>query len=192
MPQILATDFLIDPPGDLLGNASFAVFDHKREHRFWLVRIFVRNRPLLVVVMHNPSDADETRNDPTISALLHFANMWGYGGVLVVNLHSYATSQPSAVKRAQGMGIETCPAANLTAWEHAIAYAVERNLPVLVAWGNLGDQPSIDAISKVIGNTPTICLGQTIDGRPKHPMARGLHRIPRDLDPQPFKWGDVQ
>lgn len=181
--------FQIDPPGDLLGRASFAVFSDDRAHRFWLVRIFDRTRPLMVVCMHNPSDADETRNDPTISTLLHFAEAWGYGGLLVVNLHSYATSQPSAVKRAQDMGINTCPEANLAAWRAALDYADSKSLPVLVAWGNLGDLPTIGDFHRTLGFTHCICLGKTTDGRPKHPMARGAYRIPRDQKPLDFDWG---
>ena len=35
-----------------------------------------------------------------------------------------------------------------------------------------------------------VCLGLTKDGYPKHPMARGAHRIPRDQ--QPILWKSAQ
>jgi hypothetical protein len=182
------SDFLTDPPGDLLGRATFAVFNHDRSHRFWLVRIWDRSKPLLVVCMFNPSDADDEKNDPTISALIHFATMWNYGGLLVINLHSHVSSQPSAIRRLRADKIETCPEPNIRAWFHAIDYAGERGLPILAAWGNLGDSEMIARIHVLLGDHPTICLGTTQDGRPKHPMARGLHRIPRDQQPVLFDW----
>lgn len=180
--------FDLNPPGDLTGAASVAVFSDDRAHRFWLVRIFNRTRPLMVVCMFNPSDADETKNDPTIRTLIHFAQLWGYGGLIVVNLHSYATSQPSAVKRAQGMGIETCPYPNAAAWKAAIDYADEKMIPVVVAWGALGDVPTIERFAKMLVGTRTVCLGTTNDGYPKHPMARGAWRIPRTQTPIEFDW----
>jgi hypothetical protein len=137
------TDFTTDPPGDLLGRATFAVFNRERSHRYWLIRIWDRARPLLVVVMFNPSDADDERNDPTISALIHFATMWGYGGLLVINLHSHVSSQPSAIRRLQADDVETCPYPNVVAWKEAIGYARDQHLPILLAWGNLGDEPTI-------------------------------------------------
>lgn len=30
------------------------------------------------------------------------------------------------------------------------------------------------------------CLGTTADGSPKHPLARGKHRIPADQQPMPW------
>ncbi|MFL5900896.1 MAG: DUF1643 domain-containing protein [Solirubrobacterales bacterium] len=182
------TDFTTDPPGDLLGRATFAVFNRERSQRYWLIRIWDRARPLLVVVMFNPSDADDERNDPTISALIHFATMWGYGGLLVINLHSHVSSQPSAIRRLQADDVETCPYPNVVAWKEAIGYARDQHLPILLAWGNLGDEPTIKRFASFAHDLPAICLGKTSDGRPKHPMARGLYRIPRDLEPQPFDW----
>jgi hypothetical protein len=181
-------DFTADPPGDLLGRASFAVFSHNGNHRFWLVRIWDRSRPLLVTVMFNPSDADDERNDPTISTLIHFATMWGYGGLLVINLHSHVSSQPSAIRRLQADKVETCPYPNVAAWKAAINYAADNDRPILIAWGNLGDVPTIERFARMLVGHDCICLGTTKDGRPKHPMARGQHRIPRDLGPQPFSW----
>jgi hypothetical protein len=181
-------DFTTDPPGDLLGRATFAVFNHDRSHRFWLVRIWDRTKPLLVTVMFNPSDADDERNDPTINTLIHFATMWGYGGLLVINLHSHVSSQPSAIRRLQADNVETCPEPNIAAWAAALEHADRQKTPVLVAWGNLGDLPSVKRFEKVLAHAPTICLGTTQDGRPKHPMARGQHFIPRASSPQPFDW----
>lgn len=181
-------DFITDPPGDLLGRASFAVFNHDGSHRFWLVRIWDRDKPLLVTVMFNPSDADADRNDPTVNNLIFFATMWGYGGLLIINLHSHVSSQPSAIRRLQADNVDTSPEPNILAWTTAIQEAKDSDQPILIAWGNLGDLPTIARFRTFLDDVECICLGTTMDGRPKHPMARGLHRVPRDQQPVPFDW----
>lgn len=35
--------------------------------------------------------------------------------------------------------------------------------------------------------TDWLCLGQTNQGAPKHPLARGAHRVPPDFEPVPWK-----
>lgn len=32
-----------------------------------------------------------------------------------------------------------------------------------------------------------LCLGKTLSGAPKHPLARGKHRVPSDFKPVPWK-----
>lgn len=61
---------------------------------------------------------------------------------------------------------------------------------LLVAWGNDGDFEGqatrfADCAADLIG-VDLICLGTTLSGAPKHPMARGRSRIPRDQ--QPIIW----
>lgn len=180
-------DFDPTPNGDLLGRARVAIFSNDRNSRYWLL-IREEYKPLLVVCMFNPSDADEESNDPTISTLLRFARQWGYGGIIVVNLHSHVSSQPSAIRRLRADNVETCNYVNTIAWKTAINYAERCGKPVLVAWGNLGDLETIQRFARMLVGHDTVCLGTTADGRPKHPMARGLHRIPRDQKPQPFDW----
>ncbi|UFW79976.1 DUF1643 domain-containing protein [Rhizobium sp. SU303] len=128
-----------------------------------LRRVWDNTLPILVVCMLNPSRADHRKNDPTVLALIHFAKLWGYGGILIVNLFDFRSSSPKEMM-AHAAPIS---AENSGYIDGAFIIARHTNKPVLAA-----------------------CLGLTKDGYPKHPMARGAHRIPRDQ--QPILWKSAQ
>ena len=155
-------------------------------YRDELRRVWDRTLPLLVVCMLNPSTADHSRNDPTILTLIHFAKLWGYGGLLVVNLYSIRTSSPAEMmKHPDPIG-----PGNASAILNAMAYARDNGGRILAAWGNHGawddrDEWFCARATKLYGLT-LVCLGTTRGWKPKHPMARGQHRVPRDQ--QPVVW----
>lgn len=158
-------------------------------YRLELRRIWDNGLPLLVVVMLNPSTADAEKDDPTLLALFWFARLWGYGGVLVVNLHGFRTSKPSGLFKAAVAGFDTIGPENHQHVGDALDYAVGTTRRVLVAWGTGGRELGLDAhvASRIRARgLEMICLGRNRDGSPKHPMARGKHRIPRDQ--QPIAW----
>lgn len=154
-------------------------------YRWWLLRVWDDRLPLLIIVMLNPSTADAERDDPTVLALIHFAKLWGYGGLRIVNLFAWRASQPAEMLKAadpigdsNGLHIGT-----------AISYARETTGRILVAWGNGGhhlDQDERFIARARSAGVELVCLGMTQDCSPKHPMARGRHRIPRDQ--QPIIW----
>jgi hypothetical protein len=169
---------------DLLMKRSAVISDCDL-YRHELRRIWDDRLPLLVVCMLNPSKADADIDDPTILTLIHFAKRWGYGGLLVVNLADFRASKPD------DMFAASSPTSKVNARYHylALTYAKENGKEVLVAWGNDGPVFGTDGLfvetAKSLG-VRTICLGITLSGAPKHPMARGKHRIPRDQKPLPW------
>lgn len=146
-------------------------------HRYVLTRIWDQTSPLLCYVMLNPSTADHERNDPTILTCIKFARLWGYGGILVVNLYSFRTSHPRdlyALDYTQAVGAFN---------DRYIIEGVEKSDRTIVAWGNHGcwrdrDQEVLEIIR---ARTEPMCFGVTLSGMPLHPMARGKHRIPDDV-----------
>jgi hypothetical protein len=151
-------------------------------YRDELRRVWNRELPLLVVCMLNPSTADHLVDDPTVQALMHFGRLWGFGGLLIVNLYSIRTSSPKAMMaHADPVG-----AGSADSIQSAIEYARKYGGRLLVAWGNDGAWEARDewfcsrATSQGVS---LICLGRTSSGAPKHPMARGRHRVPRDQQP---------
>ena len=156
-------------------------------YRYWLTRIWDRSKPVLVVVMVNPSKADHRVNDPTISRLIAFAKRWGYGGFLVVNLNALRSSDPAELRRAADpIGPDN---------SMHLAAALDRGGPVLVAWGN--DGIFLDGDKRFLRmasarGVQLLCLGTTSGGHPKHPQARGKHRVPDDFEPVPFTIGGAQ
>lgn len=144
-------------------------------------------------VMLNPSDADHEIDDPTIRRCIHFTSAWGYGGFTVVNLYPYRSPSPPACKawatsRDQAEAVSDALRQNATiVADHTLNAAV-----VVAAWGNnpwdAGLISSmVDRIALGRSRSPDIyCLGTTASGAPKHPMARGLHRVTDDQ--QPVLW----
>lgn len=159
--------------------------------RLELRRIWDEGKPLLVVCMLNPSDADAERDDPTILVLIWFATLWGYGGLLVVNLFAFRTSRPAELFSALERGGDVVGRQTGAYIEDALTYAEQHGGKVLVAWGNGGgDSDGRDdwfvSRARSAHKCDLICLGTTRSQMPKHPMARGKHRIPRDQ--QPILW----
>lgn len=169
-------------PFHLMGPSG-AVLSDDRIHRYWLWRIWDRSRPVLVCCMFNPSTADAKKDDPTIMRLCHFAKAWGYGGLLVVNLYSLRSSDPHHVR---GNERQAYGPSQSDAIGHALAIADGDGSPVLAAWGNLANDFDIVPFRQAAIGIDLICLGTTQSGDPKHPMARGKHRIPDDQ--QPVLW----
>lgn len=156
-------------------------------YRYWLEREWEAGKPILVACMLNPSTADAEREDQTLLVLIEFAKLWGYGGLTIVNLYGWRSPKPEEMMKASGRSDET----NRQRWrEAALIAAVMGGGRMLVAWGNDGDFEGeatrfADFAADTIG-VDLVCLGTTLSGAPKHPMARGLWRIPRDQ--QPIMW----
>jgi len=103
------------------------------QYRWTLERVW-RAGPHVCWIMLNPSTADHLIDDPTILRCIHFTQLWGYGGFVVVNLYPFRSPNPAACKK----------------WAD---------------WQSNGPDWYV---------------------RDKHPMARGLHRVPDDQ--QPILW----
>lgn len=156
-------------------------------YRYLLVRVWDSSRHRLPVCMLNPSNADAEQDDPTIQTLGHFANAWGFGGIEVINLRAWRTSRPKQLLADTRARLDTMGPANRDAWAGIRGYARMNNLPILVAWGASAFPADVSRFfAEMFGRVPFICLGTTTQGFPLHPMARGLHRIPRDRQPIPF------
>jgi hypothetical protein len=151
-----------------------------------LRRIWDKTKRLLVVCMLNPSTADHRKNDPTIVTLIGFAKLWGYGGLIVVNLFDRRTSSPKEMMKCADPISGKC----LQYIDQALTFARSQGTPVLVAWGRDGGHLDRDAWFRGRAAhhlVDLVCLGKTKEGFPKHPMARGVHRIPRDQQPIMFQ-----
>jgi hypothetical protein len=167
---------------DLFMSSTAIIIDC---YRYELRRVWDDRLPLLVVCMLNPSTADHRFNDPTVLTLIHFAKLWGYGGLIVVNLYAFRASHPKEMFAA---GVAAMGPENEKHLAAAVAYAKSTTGRMLVAWGNDGNERARWfarwAEAQGVGLD---CLGTTQSGAPKHPMARGSHRIPRGQQPVAWK-----
>lgn len=150
-------------PGD-------AVLSPCRRYRYHLHRdipsLFGRRRALFV--MFNPSTADATKDDHTISKCIGFGERWECSRIEVVNLFAWRSKDPERLLDARDpVGPEND--------EHIAAALTSADL-VVCAWGAL---PRIVAhlygrrmeqVWKLVQRHRPQCLGLTADGYPCHPL----------------------
>lgn len=152
-------------------------------YRVELRRVWNAALPLLPVGMLNPSTADHRVNDPTVLTLIHFGKLWGYGGLLIVNQKSFRASSPKDMQAA----VDPIGPDNDRYVVAAMEYASAHGGKFLAAWGNDGfDRQAWFVKLAERHGVELMCLGTTLSGAPKHPLARGVHRIARDQ--QPVTW----
>jgi hypothetical protein len=123
----------------------------------------------LPIIMLNPSTADAEIDDRTIGRCMHFARRDGFGGIRVLNLFAFRATSPDDMKAASDpIGPE-----NDTHLGELIRRASESNIPILAAWGShgshLGRASAVKLVASING-ARLICLGQTSDGHPRHPL----------------------
>jgi hypothetical protein len=53
------------------------------------------------VIGLNPSTADHRKLDPTLRRVRNFAQKWGLGGFVMLNLFAYRATEPRDMKRAE-------------------------------------------------------------------------------------------
>ena len=79
-----------------------AEFSSDRKYRYCLWRIWDRQLPLVMFIGLNPSTANETEPDHTITRVMGFARSWGYGGFYMMNLFGIVSSQPENIENKSG------------------------------------------------------------------------------------------
>jgi hypothetical protein len=153
-------------------------------YRWTLTRRWREDRPVAVFCGCNPSTADARKNDPTILREIGFAERWGYGGLIKVNAYPFRTSKPRELARWCADDHDAYCDAMETNERHIIREAMATQLFV-ACWGGIApsDWPSLllSALREI--RITVHHLGLTKDGHPKHPMARGKHRIPDNQKP---------
>jgi hypothetical protein len=162
-----------DEQSPSVSGATGAIFDEDREYRYRLWREWDPDEPTVAFVALNPSTADETDNDPTISTCVRFANAWGYGRVEVGNLFAVRATDPAEMKQHPS---PVGPANDRHL--RAIAASADR---VVVAWGVHGTHRNRDQEVVDLLDTELYALTTTKDGHPGHPLRKS-----RELRPEPW------
>lgn len=152
---------------------SGAEFSLDRIYRYSLWRFWNKSKGYVAFVCLNPSTADESENDPTVTRCINFANSWGYGGMIMLNLFAYRSKNPKKLS-----GIK-----NLIGPDNDfhIRNASSKAGITVVAWGidkSIGNRAR--EVLNIIQNPH--CLALTKNGSPWHPLY-----LRKDLRPVPFK-----
>ena len=149
----------------LLGTGGGAVMDVSGEYRYRLWRSWDSERPLMLMVMLNPSTADHEADDNTVRRCLAFARREGCGSLEVVNLFALRSSEPAAL---YGHPDPVGPAN-----DEVIAEAAARCDTLVAAWGAhgrlQGRSGAVRRLLRAVGK-PVWCLRVTKGGEPGHPL----------------------
>lgn len=142
---------------------SSAHFSPDRAHRYWLVRQMSTSPGIAAFVGLNPSTADETVDDPTIRRCIAFAEAWGYGRMVMLNIHAFRSTDPKGLLTAEDpVGPEN----------HRTVLNLARGADVVVvAWGANPLHARAMLLAQALGQIEGVkCFGLTKDGHPKHPL----------------------
>ena len=139
-----------------------AVFSPDRKYRYRLSRTWDAQGDTLAFIMLNPSTADETANDPTVTRCIGYAKDWGYGSLLVGNIFGARETDPSNLRDYDDpVGPE-----NNTHLEEIHDTASK----TIVAWGTHGALHDREDEVKQLLDGDLFALNITQDGHPAHPL----------------------
>ena len=74
------------------------IFSECRKYRYVLKRIWIPKKGFVVFVCLNPSTADENFDDNTVVRCIGYASSWGYGGMIMLNLFGYISTDRSVLQ----------------------------------------------------------------------------------------------
>ena len=138
-----------------------ATFSDCRKYRYALSRTWNGKKKTILFIGLNPSTANEKIDDPTIRRCINYAQNWGYGSLLMVNLFAYRATLPSELKNVKN------PIGNDNDL-HIIELSKKADIAV-AAWGNEGSLLNRDKeVKKILPNL--MCLKINKSGQPAHPL----------------------
>ena len=144
----------------LLVNKN-ATFSDCRKYRYALSRTWNGKKKTILFIGLNPSTANEKIDDPTIRRCINYAQNWGYGSLLMVNLFAYRATLPSELKNVKN------PIGNDNDLQ-IIELSKKADIAV-AAWGNEGTLLNRDKeVKKILPNL--MCLKINKSGQPSHPL----------------------
>ncbi len=143
---------------------SGAKFSKCGMYRYSLWRRWVSHDDTRVLfIMLNPSTADETENDPTITRCIGYAQSWGFGELVVCNLFAYRSTDPKHIKYATDpVGADN----NALIIEQVMVADL-----IVCAWGSRGSHLGrSEEVMKLIKGYEPHYLKMTKSGEPSHPL----------------------
>lgn len=137
-----------------------AKFSDDRKYRYALWRIWSLDKPLIMFIGLNPSKANESKPDPTITRVTNFAKNWGYGGFYMMNLFGIVSAKPEILLT------DPDPLGDNDRWLEMIAAKCDK---VVFCWGVFKQAKA--RAEDVKGRFPgAYCLKKTKEGHPWHPL----------------------
>lgn len=140
---------------------SDAAFSGCRKYRFALRRVWDDALPSVMFIGLNPSTADESEDDPTLTRCIRYAQSWAYGGVCMANLFAFRATDPKVMMSAPDpVGVDN---------DHWLLELSQNAGLVIAAWGNTGRfMGRSEHVRRLIANLH--CLKLNKSGEPAHPL----------------------
>lgn len=143
-----------------------AIFSPCNKYRYVLTRRWDSRLPMALLIGLNPSDATDTKNDPTITRIVDLLRYQEYGGFYMMNLFAYKTPYPGNLKTAGDLQGEN---------DKYIAEYASKASKVIFCWGAFGVMSMYDVflnrVLLMIEKFPDArCFGYTAAGHPRHPL----------------------
>lgn len=163
-----------ESPGTKHGD-GWAVFDRSEVYRYSLGRRWAKGGRRVCFCLLNPSTADASVLDPTLTRCYGYARAWGFSGMDVTNVFALRSTDPKGLREvADPIGPDNDA--------HIAKLAKNADL-VVAGWGTharLNDrhQQALELLRSVC---EPMCLGVTKEGYPKHPLY-----LRADLEPVGF------
>ena len=155
--------------------ARDTIFSPCRTYRYTLWRTWdMFNPTFLQVIGLNPSIADEILDDNTVRRCINYAQRWGYGALCMTNIFAYRATDPMKLRtESDPVGPEN------DLW--LLQIAQEASL-ILAAWGVHGAYLCRgEAVQALLQRQQLVCLGETKEGFPRHPLYMAKTCEPRLL-----------
>lgn len=149
-------------------------------HRLVLTRTWDKGLPKLGFIMLNPSKATALQNDPTIIRCMMRAYLMRYGGIIVVNLFAYRSTDRHVLRTLsynEAVGPDN---------DKYLVSELRKCGIVIAGWGNDGGLFNRDLKVKHILQEAGIVLHAlkiSRDGNPYHPLYMSYKRKPIEFLP---------
>lgn len=155
-----------DPRRDMTYTHSSAHISHDGVYRYELRRTWGDEGLTACFIGLNPSTADADKDDATIRRCVSFAQSWGCGSLLMLNLFAYRAKKPKDLIAAEKRGVDIVGLGNRP---DLVAVRTNGAAYVVAAWGARGNLLNMQrAVCAEISGL--WCLGETKHGCPKHPL----------------------
>ncbi|SEW45182.1 hypothetical protein SAMN04488515_3298 [Cognatiyoonia koreensis] len=147
------------------GTHSVVSYSDCQKYRYALTRTWDSAGQRLLIVMLNPSKADEIANDPTVERCERRARTLGFGSFRVLNIFAWRDTDPFQMRnRRWPVGPEN---------DAVLSEGANWADMILAAWGvhgaHRGRGPCVARTLAAAGK-PLTHLGLTKDGHPRHPL----------------------
>lgn len=132
-------------------------------YRYKLWRTWNPSIAPVCFIMLNPSTADATDDDRTISKCIKYARRWGAGGLVVANLYAYRATDPR--------GLLSAPDPVGPHNDAAIRDIASIPGRIIAAWGaHTGIDARVAHVRTLLAARTLEALRITKDGAPGHPL----------------------